>query len=83
MTKMNTKIIKQYIISIICIALYIFLENSTLIPYLVEISNKGRYGSFPTFFLAGLFKYGLLVFGVLTIIFLSYRLYNQKISKNK
>ncbi|AUC83519.1 hypothetical protein CW733_15840 [Lacinutrix sp. Bg11-31] len=68
MNKRNLKIIKLYIISLFCIVFYFILENSKIISELVQISEKGRYGGFPTFFLTGLFKYGLLVIGISIIM---------------
>jgi len=68
-------------ISLFCIVCYFLLENSTIISELVQKSEKGRYGGFPTFFLTGLFKYGLLVIGISIIIILSFLLIREKIKK--
>ncbi|TPV35342.1 hypothetical protein FJ651_00010 [Paucihalobacter ruber] len=76
MTKI--KIVRLYIISLACIVFYFFLENSNIISELVKISDRGRYGSFPTFFLTGLFKYGLLVIGISIILILSFLLIREK-----
>ena len=78
MNKRNLKIIRLYIISLVCIACHFFLENSNIISELVKISNRGRYGNFPTFFLTGLFKYGLLVIGISIILILSFLLIREK-----
>lgn len=69
-------------ISLFCIVLYFFLENSTIILELVEKSNKRRYGGFATFMLTGLLKYGLLVIGIGIIILLSFLLMREKKQKN-
>ncbi len=81
MTKRNLKILKYYIISVICIVGYFFLEHSNIIPQLVECANKNRYKGFATFFITGLFKYGLLFVGISTILILSFLLIKEKIKK--
>ena len=72
------KIIRLYIISLVCIVCYFLLENSNIISELVQISEKGRYGGFPTFFITGLFKYGLLVVGISIIIITSFLVIREK-----
>lgn len=79
MNKRNFKIIKLYVISLLCIVLYFLLENSNIIAELVQRSERGRYGSFFTFFLTGFFKYGLLVVGVVIFIILSCLLIKEKL----
>lgn len=74
MNKRKYKIIRLYIISLVCIVCYFLLENSNIISELVQISEKGRYGGFPTFFITGLFKYGLLVIGISIITIMSFLL---------
>jgi hypothetical protein len=81
MHKKNIKIVKLYIISLICIVCYFLLENSTIIPELVQISEKGRYSGFPTFFLTGLFKYGLLLVGIGIILILTFLLIRERTKK--
>ena len=81
MNKKNLKILRLYIISLLCIVCYFLLENSTIIPELVQKSEKGRYGGFPTFFLTGLFKYGLLLFGIGNIIIMSFLLIRERTKK--
>ncbi|TXE13816.1 hypothetical protein FUA26_01680 [Seonamhaeicola algicola] len=81
MHKKNLKIVRLYIISLICIVCYFLLENSTIISELVQISEKGRYGGFPTFFLTGLFKYGLLVVGIGIIVILTFLLMRERTKK--
>ncbi len=83
MNKRNFKIIKLYIISLLCIIFYFILENSNIIPELVKNSEKGRYGEFLTFFLTGLFKYGLLVIGIGVFIILTFMLILEKIKTIK
>ncbi len=78
MNKRNLKIIKLYIISLFCIVFYFLLENSSIIPELVQKSERGRYGSFLTFFLTGLFKYGLLVIGIGIILIMSFMLIRER-----
>ncbi len=80
--KRNFKIIRLYIIGLLCIVLYYFLENSSFIDVLVQKSERGRYGSFPTFFLTGLFKYGLLAIGIGIIIIVSFLLIRERIKNN-
>jgi type II secretory pathway component PulF len=81
MHKKNIKIVRLYIISLICIVCYFLLENSTIIPELVQISEKGRYSGFPTFFLTGLFKYGLLLVGIGIILILTFLLIRERTKK--
>ncbi len=81
MHKKNLKIVRLYIISLICIVCYFLLENSTLISELVELNEKGRYSGFPTFFITGLFKYGLLVVGIGIIIILTFLLIRERTKK--
>jgi len=81
MNKRNFKIIRIYLISITCIFCYFLLENSNIISELVKISEKGRYGGFPTFFLTGLFKYGLLTIGISIIIIMSFLLIRERTKK--
>ena len=81
MNKRKYKIIRLYIISLVCIVCYFLLENSNIISKLVQISEKGRYGGFPTFFLTGLFKYGLLVIGISIITIMSFLLIRERTKK--
>jgi len=81
MCKSNFKFLRLYIISFICIVFYFLLENSNFISELVQISEKGRYGGFPTFFLMGLLKYGLLVVGIVIIINLTFLLIRERTNK--
>lgn len=81
--KENLKIIRQYIISLFYIFCYFLIENSNLISKLFQITEKGRYGDFPIFFLTGLFKYGLLAFGIFRIIILTILLIKEKTKINK
>ncbi len=80
--KRKFKIIRLYIISLVCIAGFFLLENSNIISELVQISEKGRYGGFPTFFLTGLFKYGLLVVGISIITIMSFLLIRERIKND-
>ena len=81
MNKRKCKIIRLYIISLVCIVCYLLLENSNIISELVQISEKGRYGGFPTFFLTGLFKYGLLIVGISIITIMSFLLIRERTKK--
>lgn len=83
MNKKNAKILKLYIVSFLCIVCYFLLENSTIIPELVEKSNKHRYGSFATFFILALLKYGLLVVGIALILILSFFIIKEKTINKK
>lgn len=82
MGKRNVKIIRLYIIGIICIISYFFLENSNVIPKLVEFMSKFRHNGFFTFFLSGLFKYGLLIVGMGIIIIMTYLLIKERVKNN-
>ena len=78
MNKRNLKILRVYIISLFCIVCYFLLENSNITSELVQKFEKGRYGGFPTFFLTGLFKYGLLVVGISIIVIMSFLLIKER-----
>lgn len=78
MSKQNFKVARVYVISILCIVCFFLLENTTIIPDLVQMSEKGRYGGFPTFFLTGLLKYGLLALGIFNIIIMSFIIIREK-----
>jgi hypothetical protein len=80
--KKKIKIVRLYIISLVCIVCFFLLENSNIISELVQVSEKGRYGGFPTFFLTGLFKYGLLVIGISIITIMSFLLIRERTKKN-
>ena len=79
--KKNLKVATLSMISLFCILGYFLLENSAIIPEIVEISEKGRYGGFPTFFISGLFKYGLIVIGMGIIIIMGFLLVKKRINK--
>jgi len=81
MNKRKFKILRLYVISLVCIVCYFLLENSNIISELVKISEKGRYGGFPTFFLTGLFKYGLLVIGISIFTIMSFLLIRERTKK--
>ena len=76
--KKKLSILRLYIISLVCIVSYVLLENSNIIPELVEKSNNLRYHGFATFLLTGLFKYGLLIIGLSIFIILSFMLIKRK-----
>ena len=78
LNKRKFKIIRLYIISLVCIVCYFLLENSNIISELIQLFEKSRYGGFPTFFLTGLFKYGLLVIGISIIIIMSFLLIRER-----
>jgi hypothetical protein len=81
MSKKNLNILQLYIIGLICIVCYFFLENSNVISNLVEKMSKFRYDGFPTLFLTGLLKYGLLIIGIGIIIILTFQLIREKTKK--
>ncbi len=81
MSKRNAKIIRLYMIGVICIISYFFLENSNVIPNLVEFMSKFRHNGFFTFFLTGLLKYGLLIVGMGIIIITTYLLIKERVTK--
>ena len=83
MTKQRLKILKLYLVSIVCIVAYFLLEHSNIIPQLIAYANKNRDKGFTTFFLSGLFKYGLLFVGISTILILSFLLIKEKIKEAK
>jgi len=82
MNKKDLKVVRLYIISLICIVCYFLLENSTIISELVEKSNKLRYSGFVTFLLTGLLKFGLLVVGIGIFIILTFLLIKERIKND-
>ncbi|ARN77275.1 hypothetical protein BST97_04360 [Nonlabens spongiae] len=78
MNKNHFKTIRFYVLGISCILAYFYLENASLIPDLIETTSKGRYSGFPTFFITGMIKYGLLVYGVLSIVVLTLLLVRRR-----
>ena len=80
--KRNLKIVRLYIISLVCIVCYFLMENYNIINELVEKSSKFRYNGFVTLIFTGLLKYGLLVIGICIIIILSFMLIREKIKNN-
>ena len=82
MNKRNYKIVRLYVISLICVIIYFFLENSNIIPNLVEKMSDFRYSGFATFLITGLLKYGLLVIGISIIIILTFLLIREKTKNN-
>jgi len=78
MNKRYLKIVRLYAIGLVCIVFYFLLENSNIIAELVQKTERGRYGSFPTFFLTGFLKYGLLTIGISVIIIISVLLIRRK-----
>lgn len=78
MNKQNFNILRFYAISISCIVCFFLLENTKIIPELVQISEKGRYSGFPTFFLTGILKYGLLALGIFNIIIMTFIIFREK-----
>ena len=79
MNKQNTKAVILYAFSFICIGFYFYLENSDLFANIVQKSENTRYGSFPTFFVTGLFKYGLLAIGIGILLFVSFFFIKEKL----
>jgi hypothetical protein len=76
------KIVGFYMIGLLCIVCFFFLDNTNIISGLVEKADKFRYYGFPTFLLTGLFKYSLLIVGLGTIIIMSFLLIKEKISES-
>ncbi|APY06829.1 hypothetical protein BWZ20_00305 [Winogradskyella sp. J14-2] len=81
MNKKKFKIIRLYLIGLVCVVSYYFLDNSNVIPNLVERMSDFRYSGFPTFFLTGLLKYGLLIVGIGIIIILTFLLIKERTKK--
>ncbi len=87
MTNRTLKIVKQYIVGLCSIVFFFLLENSNIIPYFLEKTSKLRYKGFVTFIITGLIKYGLLFYGIIVIVILSFLLIKEKLlqydKKNK
>ncbi|MGB5982643.1 MAG: hypothetical protein WBG46_10925 [Nonlabens sp.] len=80
MSDLYYKILKAYILGVFCIVCFVLLENSSLIPILIEKTKDSRYNGFATFYLIGLVKYGLLVAGMGVILIFTILLIWQEIS---
>ena len=79
MTNRTLKIVKQYIVGLCCIVFFFLLENSNIIPYFLEKTSKLRYKGFVIFIITGLIKYGLLFYGIIVIVILSFLLIKEKL----
>ena len=78
MDNKNFKILKNYIISLLCIMCFFILDNTCVISEIIEKSSRFRYSGFPEFLLLNLIKYGLLILGVASILIISFFLIRQK-----
>jgi len=74
----HLKIICFYAAGVFCIIAYVYLEISPLIPNLIEEARKGRYKGFGAFFITGLIKYGVLIYGILSIVIMTFVLIKRK-----
>ncbi|PZX37159.1 hypothetical protein LX97_03181 [Nonlabens dokdonensis] len=75
------KIIRLYLISILCFLSFYYLETSDLLEKLLEMPLFSRFDGFDTIILYGLLKYAFLAVGICIIIFLSLILIKEKILK--
>lgn len=81
--KRNLKIIRLYIISIVC---YFLMEKYNIINVLVEKSvaffHMETSARFSTLIFAGLLQYGLFTVGICIFFMLSFILIREKINDN-
>ena len=84
--KRNLKIIRLYIISIVCIVCYFLMEKYNIINVLVEKSvaffHMETSARFSTLIFAGLLQYGLFTVGICIFFMLSFILIREKINDN-
>ncbi|MCM4165523.1 hypothetical protein DHC50_18140 [Arenibacter sp. A80] len=78
----NFKIVRLYLISLVCIVCYFVMENYNVINELFKKSRNFRYHGFITLVFTGLLQYGLLTVGICIFIFLSFMLIREKIKND-
>jgi hypothetical protein len=85
MNRRTYKIIRLYIISLLCIVCYFLMENYNVIHILVQQWSTFRYNQYTSRFVAilftGLLKYGLLTVGICIFSMLSFMLIKEKLNK--
>ena len=81
MKKKSMKIIRLYLIGLVCIVCYFLLDNSNVLPELIEKSSKSRYSGFPTLIFSGFLKYGMLVTGIGIIVILSFFIFRENFKR--
>ncbi|CAN0603852.1 unnamed protein product [Ectocarpus sp. 12 AP-2014] len=81
----NIKIIRLYIISLLCISCYFLMENYNVIHKVLQQWSTLRYNQYTSKFVAilftGLLKYGLLIVGICIFSTLSFILIKEKLNK--
>ena len=83
--KRNLKIVRLYLISLLCIICYFLMENYNVIHEVVQQWSTFRYNQYTSRFVAifftGLLKYGLLTVGICIFSMLSFMLIKEKLNK--
>ncbi|SCY34933.1 hypothetical protein SAMN05192588_2414 [Nonlabens sp. Hel1_33_55] len=77
------KITGFYILGIVCLVSFYWLDNSDFIAEEVKQSRGGGYNGFRAFLVSGLIRYGLLVYGIGSIAIMSALLIYQKFQDRK
>ena len=80
--KRKLKIAGFYFFGLICLVCFYWLDNSDFIAEEINQSRGRGYNGFETFLVSGLIKYGLLVYGIGSIVIMSLVLLQKKISEN-
>lgn len=82
LNKRNLKIIRLYIISLVCIFCYFLMEHYNIIFELFEKSSKFRDQGLYALVFTGLLQYGLLATGICIFLMLSFTLIREKIKND-
>ncbi|WP_052461128.1 hypothetical protein [Psychroserpens mesophilus] len=80
MNERNYKIARLYVLSLILIISYYFLDNSETITELIENNREGRDSGIIMFVFSAIIKYGSLVIGLGIFIFLSFFIIKEKLA---
>lgn len=79
----KVKILALYILSLVMLAVYWYMDNSTTLNNFLKKANRVRTDSgFGFYVIVGLVKYGLMVAGILTPIILTIFLIRKKLNSN-
>ena len=82
MNKRTLKIIGMYLISLLCLVCFYYLETSSFLQDLMEESNSSITNEFRENMVSGLLKYASLVIGASILLMTSFILIKEKFSKD-
>ncbi len=81
--KRTFKIIGLYVISLLCIGLFIYMDNSQALNDFLKKADRVRTDwSFGFYAFVGLIKMGLIISGVIIPLILTIMLIRQRLKKN-